>query len=917
MTRSRLHCRIAPLLAAWVTALGIFTPLAARAADLADCAERPDTRVLVADPFARDARAVWLDRASLWWPAQDAAARYRLYHAARPGIQTLPGRAVEGADGALDLRVDASPLPAPLTARFGYLGNGVRLHLDNATPGQLQSLLTAQLVVVREDADGRVLAATGTQIAAALDDLYAPATALADLGATPSTGAAPRAQLKLWAPTARAVAACLYAAPRAPAYAVADLRRDDAGAWTLRREGDLRGQYYAYLVDVVVPGVGLVRNRVTDPYSLSLSADSARSMVVRLDDAALKPRGWDATPAPRTVAAATDMVIYELHVRDFSLRDPRVRPAWRGKYLAFTEDHSHGMRHLKALAAAGLTDVHLLPIFDIASIPESGCVSPAPQGAADSDAQQAAVAAAASRDCYNWGYDPLHYTAPEGSYATDAADGARRVVELRAMVQALHRAGLRVGMDVVYNHTPASGQHPHAVLDRIVPGYYQRLSPAGVVETSTCCANTATENAMMAKLMIDSVIVWARDYGIDSFRFDLMGHQPRAVMERLQAALKEATGRDIPLIGEGWDFGEVAHGARFVQAAQMSLAGAGIGTFSDRTRDAVRGGSAGDSGEAMFAQQGWINGLGYSPNGHRAAAPGELAHAADLVRTGLAGTLRDFPLHGADGRVRPLRQLDYKGSPAGYASAPDEVVNYVENHDNHTLWDINAMRLPRDTTAAERARVQLLAAAVTAFSQGIAYYHAGLDILRSKSLDRNSYDSGDWFNTLDWTYRDNHFGVGLPPAGDNRNDWPRLAPLLADPALKPAPRDIAWMRDAFRDLLRIRASTPLFRLRDADDIVRRLRFFNTGPAQEPTVIAAHLDGRALPGARYRDVVYFINVDTQAHTIEGAMLRGKVLTLHPVHRAARAADRRARKAKVDAAQGCFVIPPRTAVVFVAR
>ncbi len=234
--------------------------------------------------------------------------------------------------------------------------------------------------------------------------------------------------------------------------------------------------------------------------------------------------------------AATDAVIYELHVRDFSVGDATVRPAYRGKYLAFTLHDTDGMRHLQALAAAGVTDVHLLPVFDFGSVPEQGCVTPAPRAARDGETQQQAVSAVSAHDCFNWGYDPVHFTAPEGSYATDPADGAVRIVEFRRMVQALHRAGLRVGMDVVYNHTYASGQDRWSVLDRIVPGYYHRLDEAGRVATSTCCANTATEHRMMAKLMLDSAVTWAREYRIDSFRFDLMGHQPRAAMDRAASA---------------------------------------------------------------------------------------------------------------------------------------------------------------------------------------------------------------------------------------------------------------------------------------------------------------------------------------------------------------------------------------------
>ncbi len=668
-----------------------------------------------------------------------------------------------------------------------------------------------------------------------------------------------------------------------------------------------------------MPGVGIVRNRVSDPYATSLSTESTRSYIADLDDPALKPPGWDAAPRPDAAASNTDMAIYELHVRDFSIGDASAPAAHRGKYLAFTDLGSNGMRHLRALAEAGITDLHLLPVFDIATIPESGCVAPAiPDAAPDSDAQQAAAMAVAARDCFNWGYDPFHYTAPEGSYASDATDGAVRIREFRAMVQALHGIGLRVGMDVVYNHTSAAGQAAHSVLDRIVPGYYQRLDAQGRVATSTCCANTATEHRMMARLMRDSVATWSRAYRIDSFRFDLMGHQPRAAMLAVQRAADAAAGRRVPLIGEGWNFGEIADGARFPQAAQGMLNGTGIATFSDRARDALRGGGCCDSGPDLIARQGLLNGLASAPNARSRGQPrgAELRHAADLARAGLAGTLRDYTMAFADGRVGPLSALDYKGMEAGYASQPGEVVNYVENHDNPTLWDINALKLPQSTSAAERARVQLLGAAFVALSQGLAYFHAGTDVLRSKSLDRNSFDSGDWFNRLDWTYTDNGFGAGLPPAQDNGKDWNLLRPVLRNPDARPSPADIAWMRDAFRDLLRIRASTPLFRLRSAQDVRARLAFRNTGPGQDPAVIAGHLDGRGMD-AGFDEVLYLLNVAPDARVLALPEEAGKRYVLHPVQAAPAAVDARPRQARYEAATGRFEVPGRSVVVFVVK
>ncbi|HJW11619.1 MAG TPA: alpha-1,6-glucosidase domain-containing protein, partial [Albitalea sp.] len=679
------------------------------------------------------------------------------------------------------------------------------------------------------------------------------------------------------------------------------------------------GKYYKYVVEVFVRGVGLVRNLVTDPYSISLTTDSKRSYIADLNAAALKPAEWDTVSAPATVANQVDMSIYELHVRDFSANDPSVSSANRGKYLAFTETASNGMTHLKALADAGLTDVHLLPVFDIASVPESGCVVPSVSGTPDGETQQSAVNAVKDTDCFNWGYDPYHYTAPEGSYASDASDGAKRVVEFRQMVTALHKAGLRVGMDVVYNHTTASGQDAKSVLDRVVPGYYHRLNATGGVEKSTCCENTATENLMMGKLMTDSVLTWATQYKIDSFRFDLMAHQPRSVMEAMKAKLATTVGHEVQLVGEGWNFGEVESGARFEQASQLSLNGSGIGTFSDRARDAIRGGGPFDGGQDLIKNQGFINGLYYDDNGSGAGKTrADLMTAADMVKAGLAGSIRDYPLFTSVDTTKQLQQINYgAGQPAGYVVQPQEVVNYVENHDNQTLFDINAYRLPVTTSRDDRARVQMLGAALNAFSQGVSYFRAGVDTLRSKSMDQNSYDSGDWFNRLDWSYADNDFGVGAPPSENSKANWSVIKPLLATPAIKPTSTEIMLTRDMFRDLLKLRASSTLFRLRTADDIKARLKFYNTGSTQNPVVIAGHVDGNGYAGAGFKEILYFVNVDKVPQSVTIDAEKSKAYVLHPVQAAAAAADARPKTATYDSSTGAFTIPARTSVVYVVN
>ncbi len=357
-----------------------------------------------------------------------------------------------------------------------------------------------------------------------------------------------------------------------------------------------------------------------------------------------------------------DAQIQELHIRDFSVTDTTSKHP--GEYLAFTDTRSDGMKHLKELADSGTSYVHLLPAFDIGTIPEKKSDQQKPACdlsvyAPDSEEQQACVTKAAAKDAFNWGYDPLHYTVPEGSYASDP-NGTRRTVEFRQMVQGLNGAGLRTVMDVVYNHTVASGQDDKSVLDRIVPGYYQRLLEDGTVATSTCCANTAPENTMMGKLVVDSVVTWAKEYKVDGFRFDLMGHHPKANILAVRKALDELTaakdgvdGKKIILYGEGWNFGEIADDARFVQATQKNMAGTGIATFSDRARDAVRGGGPFDEDPGV---QGFATGLYTDPNtsaanGTEAEQKARLLHYQDLIKVGLTGNLADYTFTDTQGRT--------------------------------------------------------------------------------------------------------------------------------------------------------------------------------------------------------------------------------------------------------------------------
>jgi len=871
------------LVAVWVGLAG----LARAQADLQACEDSSpwaQTLEAAARPELK-ARAHWVDASRLWWPGEPAA-RYELVH---------------GAGQPIALEPDASTWPEGLRARLRHLGTAgqaLRLPAD-WTAEQSRRLLRGELQLVLRDETGRERARSRLQVPLAMDALY-PAATERSYGVELAPG---RTQGRLWAPSARQVEVCLYpGAQAAAAQRVPAVWEPESGSWQWQVPQRLEAWTYRYLVEVWVPGQGWVRQRVTDPYSVSLTADSARSAILDLDAPSTQPPGWAAAAQrPRPTKALHELVIYELHVRDFSLHDARVPAAHRGRYLGFTHPRSQGMQHVRQLVRAGVTDLHLLPVFDLATVPEQACAQPpVPAAAPDSPAQQAAVMAVAAQDCFNWGYDPFHFNAPEGSYATDAMDPATRVREFRAMVLALQRAGLRVGMDKVYNHTAASGQHPKSVLDRIVPGYYQRLNADGEVERSTCCDNTATEHRMMAKLMSDSVLLWARAYRLDSFRFDLMGHQPRAEMLALQQRLRRELGRELHFIGEGWNFGEVAHGARFVQASQLSLGGDGIGTFSDRARDAARGGSFGRVADIMRSP-GWVHGL----------SGAEAVRAATLLRLGLGGTLQELRVPGPDGSLQRGADIDYGGQPAGYAVQPGEAVAYVENHDNHTLFDAHVLKLPAGTPMAERVQVQTLSSALALWSQGVAYVHAGQELLRSKSLDRNSYDSGDWFNRLDFSLQDNGFGAGLPPQADNGADWETLAPLLRDPSSKPRAADIRQARDQFLDLLRIRSSSSLFRLGDAAQVLARLRFPAVPPGQEERLILVDLDGQGWPGARFAALRLVFNAGAQAVELPA----DAAWRLHPVHRAPEAGDRRIAAEAGRAAPGHLRVPPRSAVVFV--
>ncbi|MGW7430943.1 pullulanase-type alpha-1,6-glucosidase [Streptomyces sp. NPDC054861] len=853
------------------------------------------------------AQAVWIDATTLAWNGNDTAASSVLL-ASRDGSIKAENGTLTGDRQAL--RLHRTELTDAQKAAFPHLKAYGAFTVDPRDRDRVREALRGQLVAAQYAANGAVLTATGVQLAGVLDDLYATKATGADLGPVFRNG---RPTLSLWAPTAQSVALELDGK-------TLPMRRDDAsGVWSATGTRAWTGQPYRYVVTVWAPSVRqIVTNKVTDPYATGLTTDSTHSLVVDLADPKLAPRGWSGLRKPAAVPLR-DAQIQELHVRDFSVADTTTPAAHRGTYLAFTDTGSKGSRHLKALAASGTSYVHLLPAFDIGTIPEKKSEQSGPACdlkilAPDSEEQQACVAAAAAKDAYNWGYDPLHYTVPEGSYATDP-EGTRRTVEFRQMVQALNGAGLRTVMDIVYNHTVASGQADKSVLDKVVPGYYQRLQADGSVATSTCCANTAPENAMMGKLVVDSIVTWAKQYKVDGFRFDLMGHHPkenilavRKALDALTLAKDGVDGKAIVLYGEGWNFGEIADDARFVQATQKNMAGTGIATFSDRARDAVRGGGPFDEDPGV---QGFASGLFTDPNPSTANGTPEqqkarLLHYQDLIKVGLSGNLASYSFTDTSGRTVKGSEVDYNGVPAGYAAAPGDALAYADAHDNETLYDALAFKLPAATSPADRARMQVLAMATATLSQGPALSQAGSDLLRSKSLDRNSYDSGDWFNAIHWDCRDgNGFGRGLPPAADNQPKWAFGKPLLTAPGLTVGCAQIDGAAAAYRDLQKIRTTEPAFSLATAGQVQDSLSFPLSGTGETPGVITMRLG----------DLVVVFNATPQRQTQRVAALAGKGHALHPVQ--ASGTDTTVKSASYEAGSGTFTVPPRTVAVFTTR
>lgn len=495
---------------------------------------------------------------------------------------------------------------------------------------------------------------------------------------------------KLWAPFAEKVELCLYEGndSKGDISCLGEMEVQEKGVWHYRAEGDLHGQYYDFRI--WTDGEAM---QTADPYAVACGCNGCPSMVVDLSRT--DPEGFEQDHAP---AKCVENIIYELHIKDFSYDpDSGIPGNYRGKYKAFTvapregADYVTGVAYLKEL---GITHVHLLPFFDYGWLDEEG------------DDKQ-----------FNWGYDPVNYNVPEGSYATDVYDGTVRIRECKEMIQALHRAGIRVIMDVVYNHT----HDADSWLERTAPGYFcRRLKDGTLSNGSACGSDMAVGRKMVDNYIVNSVMYWAREYHLDGFRFDLMGLLTVELMNRIRRELDREFGVGEKLLyGEPWRAAEspMEHRTRAALKENVRYLDEGIAVFSDDTRDVIKG-------HVFYEEEpGFVNG-------------GE--GLEEKILRAVTGWCADTP-----------------GPACFQPRSCAQIINYVSAHDNFTLWDKLVMSLHGQEADfsivyEDVLRANKLAALIYFTCQGSLFFQAGEEFGRTKRGDGNSYRSDPGINMLRW-----------------------------------------------------------------------------------------------------------------------------------------------------------------------
>ncbi|WP_286755694.1 type I pullulanase [Roseivirga sp. UBA838] len=514
-----------------------------------------------------------------------------------------------------------------------------------------------------------------------------------DLGFTYTESAT---HFRLWSPAAKEVRLKIYSSGNGDNLeATYAMKRAEKGTWTFSVSGNLKGKYYTYQVNQE----GQWMQEKPDLYAVAVGVNGRRSMIVDLDET--DPEGWDLDKRP-ALNNYTDIIIYELHIRDMTIH-PSSGSGRPGKYAGLIETGTRspqglttGLDHIKEL---GVTHVHLLPTFDHRSIDETRLNEPQ----------------------YNWGYDPLNYNVPEGSFSSDPYDGAVRIKEFKEMVQAFHQNGIRVILDVVYNHT---GETEDSNFNQLVPRYYYRQNEEGGFSDASACGNeTASERAMMRKYIVESVQYWVKEYHLDGFRFDLMGIHDIETMNAVSEAVR-AIDPSLFVYGEGWTAGAspLPQDQQAIKANTYKLNH--VAAFSDDLRDGLKG-SVFEHEEGGFVSQ--------------------RAGLKESIKFGIVASTQHPQID--------YSQVNYSKAP--WAAEPGQTISYVSCHDNHTLWDKLEISNP---TASEEERIKMhkLAETIVLTSQGVPFLHAGMEFLRTKQGVENSYNSPDSINQLDWRRKEKY-----------------------------------------------------------------------------------------------------------------------------------------------------------------
>lgn len=543
-------------------------------------------------------------------------------------------------------------------------------------------------------------------------------------------------RFKVWAPEAESVKLNLYKQGEGDNLIDQHIMKKSAnGTYVFEKQGDCNGIYYTYTV--VNHGE---EQEAVDPYTKAAGVNGQRGMVINL--AKTNPQGFE-MDGYRNPEHITDAIIYEGSVRDFTM-DESSGVFHNGKFLGLTEanttNHFGEATALDYISGLGVTHVQILPAFDFETVDEKN-----------------------QKAQYNWGYDPDNYNVPEGSYAVSPYDGAVRIQEMKQMVLALHSRGIGVIMDVVFNHTY---RRDDSNLQKIVPGYYYRSDETGYTNGSGCGNEVASDRPMVQKLIVDSLIYWAKEYHIDGFRFDLMGVLDIDTMNVIAERLKEIR-PDIYLYGEGWNGGpsSLAEEKRAFKASAKKMPG--IGMFNDDIRDTIKG--------SVF----YDDHLGFVNGG---------AHLENALRYGITGAV-----------AHPQVDYDAYGSKP-WAKEPGQSINYVSCHDNYTLWDKLSVSCPEASEEKKKA-MNRLCAAIVFTSQGVPFIQAGEEFLRSKPLPEkkgfaeNSYNMPDAVNSIKW---------------DNIHEYPDM---------------IAY----YKGLMALRKAHPVFRMQSEAEMTQNLCFLSDTP----------------------------------------------------------------------------------------